>query len=135
MTESYTLKGIIVSGSQQAAFFTQLDWVQQQFREKFGFLPYPGTLNLQIDDEYLPMLEALRKKRLIELIPPDPNFCTAKSIPVFIESITGALIIPEENVNVHGKNIIEVIAPLKLKDALGLKDGDFLELVLKIPEQ
>ena len=135
MSKSQILKGKIVSGLRQATFFTQLDWVQQQLREKFGFLPYPGTLNLQIDDEYLPVLEALRKKTLIELIPPDPNFCTAKSILVFIGSIKGALIIPEEDVNVHGKNIIEVIAPLKLKHALGLKDGDFLDIVLKIPEQ
>ena len=135
MTESYTLKGKIVSGARQAAFFTQLDWVQEQLEEKFGFRPYPGTLNLEIDDEYLPVIEALQKKKLIELIPPDPKFCTAKTTTAAIGTIAGAVIIPEDKVNIHAKNIIEVIAPLKLKDALGVKDGDTLELVLNISKK
>ena len=130
-----SIKGKIVSGSRQAAFFTQLDWVQQQCQEKFGFRPYPGTLNLEIGDEYLPIIALLQTKKLVELIPPDPNFCTAKSIPVSIESIEGAVIIPEENVNIHANNIVEVIAPLKLKDALAVRDGDIIELVLKIPKE
>ncbi len=135
MPKSYTLKGKIVSGARQAAFFTQLDWVQKQFQEKFGFAPYPGTLNLEIDPEYLPVIEALQKEKLIELIPPDPNFCTAKIITAEIASIKGALIIPEDNVNIHAKNIIEIIAPLKLKEALGVKDGDTLEFELKVPDK
>jgi CTP-dependent riboflavin kinase len=135
MTKSYTLKGKIVSGARQAAFFTQLDWVQKQCREKFGFAPYPGTLNLEIDKEYLPVIEALQKEKLIELIPPDPDFCTAKTITVEIASIQGVVIIPEEDVNIHAKNIIEIIAPLKIKQALGVKDGDAFEFELKVPDK
>ena len=48
MNERYTLTGKIVSGARQAAFFTQLDWVLEQCRQKLGFKPYPGTLNLEI---------------------------------------------------------------------------------------
>jgi len=135
MPKSYPLKGKIVSGARQAAFFTQLDWVQKQSREKFGFTPYPGTLNLEIDKEYLPVIEALRKEKLIELIPPDPKFCTAKTITAEIASIQGAVIIPAEDVNIHAQNIIEIIAPLKLKEALGVKDGDTLEIELKVPDK
>ena len=134
MPKNYTLKGKIVSGARQAAFFTQLDWVQKQCREKFGFTPYPGTLNLEIAKEYLHVIETLQKEKLIELIPPDPNFCTAKTITAQTASIQGAVIIPEEDVNIHAKNIIEIIAPIMIKKALGVKDGDTLEFKLIVPD-
>ena len=134
MTESYTLEGKIVSGAQQAAFFTQLDWVQEQLQDKYGFKPFPGTLNLEIEGEHSAFIETLQKKKLIELVPPDPKFCTAKTIPAIIGDIEGVVIIPEEDVNIHAANIIELIAPVKVKEALDVKDGDRLELLLKIPE-
>ncbi len=37
------------AGQGQGRSFTRLDWVRRQFRDKLGFAPYPGTLNLQID--------------------------------------------------------------------------------------
>ena len=42
----------------------------------------------------------------------------------------GALIIPAEEVRVHGERIVEVIAPLRLKDALNVDDGDEVTLVI-----
>jgi len=133
MIESYTLKGKIVSGARQAAFFTQLDWVQEQLEEKFGFRPFPGTLNLEVDGEFSGVIETLQKKKLVKLLPPDPEFCIAKTISATIGGIEGVVIIPEDKVNIHAANIIEVMAPVKLKEALGVKDGDRLELSIKIP--
>jgi len=133
MTASYTIKGKIVRGAGQAAFFTQLDWVQDQLEEKFGFRPYPGTLNLEIEGEYLAVIETLQQKKLVELIPPDPKFCVAKTISATIGGIEGVVIIPEDRVNIHAANVVEVMAPVKVKDALNVKDGDGLELVIKIP--
>ena len=132
MADSYTLTGKIVSGAQQAAFFTQLDWVQEQLEDKYGFRPYPGTLNLEIEVEYAAVIETLQKKQLVELIPPDPKFCTAKTISATIGDIEGVVIIPEEDVNIHAANIIEIMAPVKVKEALNVKDGDHLTLLLRI---
>jgi hypothetical protein len=42
------LSGTLVSGARQAAFFTQLDWVQSQCLDQLGFRPFPGTLNLRL---------------------------------------------------------------------------------------
>jgi CTP-dependent riboflavin kinase len=131
MQNEWVLNGKVVSGVRKAAYFTQLDWVQVQCREKLGFNPYPGTLNLEISEEDLPIIEALQEEEGIALIPPDPNFCAAKALPLSIGDVSGAIIIPAEDVSVHGKNVIEVISPLRLKDALHVDDGDSLTLTVK----
>lgn len=134
MRDEWVLNGKVVSGVRKAAYFTQLGWVQEQCAEKLGFRPYPGTLNLEISEESFPIIEALQKEEGVELIPPDPEFCTAKTMPLSIGHITGAIIIPAEDVRVHGKNVIEVISPLRLKDALRVDDGDPVTLTVKKPK-
>jgi len=134
MHDEWVLNGKVVSGVRKAAHFTQLDWVQEQCAEKLGFRPYPGTLNLEISEESLPIIEALQKEEGVELIPPDPEFCAAKAMPLSIGDISGAIIIPAEDVRVHGKNVIEVISPLRLKDALHVDDGALLTLTVKKPK-
>ena len=131
MDKEWVLTGKIVSGVRQAAYFTQLDWVQDQCMDKLGFRPYPGTLNLEIEEDSLPVLEELQKQEAKKLIPTDPNFCTARVLPVSLRSEKGAIIVPAEDVQVHGKNIVEIIAPLRIKDALNLNDGDSLTVVIK----
>jgi len=130
--ENWELTGRVVSGVHQASFFTELDWVQEQCLEKLGFRPYPGTLNLSMEilGEGSPTVKELRKQVGLKLIPPDPNFCAATVLPVYIGEVKGAIVVPAEDVNVHGKQILEVLAPIRLRDALGVKDGDLVTLVL-----
>lgn len=130
MNDKYTLIGKIVSGARQAAFFTQLDWVQEQCVKKLGFKPYPGTLNLAIADSDADLLESLQGLDTMALIPPDPKFCSARTLPVKIKGIQGAIIIPAKDVQIHAKNILEVIAPVCLKEVLGLDDGDLVKITI-----
>ena len=129
MEEDLIISGIIVSGAGEGAYFTQIDWVLRQCDEKLGFKPYPGTLNLEISNEFLASVESLEHETGVELISPDSRFCNARVFPVLIGDITGAVILPEEKVRVHPKNIIEIIAPLNLKASLNLDDGDAVTVV------
>ena len=129
MEEHLAIIGKIVSGTGEGAYFTQIGWVQQQCDEKLGFKPYPGTLNLEISEEFLPAIELLYQKTGIELISPDPQFCNAMVFQVSLQDIIGAVILPEEKVRVHPKNVIEIIAPLNIKASLNVKDGDSLNVV------
>ena len=137
MSNKRFINGKVVSGAKKAAFFTQLDWVLEQCSEKLGFKPFPGTLNIEILPESLLDAESIQEKMGIELIPPESNgpidstFCTAQVLPVSVEGIDGAIIIPEEKVKIHDKNIIEVIAPVNLKDALNVDDGDTVTFTIK----
>ena len=126
--EQLEITGKIIGGAGEGVYFTQIDWVQQQCDEKLGYKPYPGTLNLEISEEFLPAIESLDQKKAIELISPDPKFCNAMVFQVSLGDIRGAIILPEEKVRIHPKNIIEIIAPLNLKAALNVDDGDYIKL-------
>ena len=130
MNDKLTVTGKIVSGEGKGALFTQLDWVQKQCQGKLGFRPFPGTLNIEIDDKKVPLIAALYQKEGLTLEPPDSNFCTGHLYPASIMGVTGAIIAPADDVKVHGINIVELIAPISLKDALDVDDGDEILLVV-----
>lgn len=125
--------GKIVGGAGEGAYFTRINWVQEQCQERLGFKPYPGTLNLEISREYLPIIESLNREEGIDLISPDPKFCNAKTFPVSLGDIGGALIMPDEKVRIHAKNIIEIIAPLNIKASLNVSDGDLISIAIGRP--
>ena len=124
------IAGKIVSGAGEGAYFTQIDWVQDQCQEKLGFKPCPGTLNLEISGNDLKIVEALDSEKGVDLISPDPKFCDARVFRVIIGDMNGAIIMPEEKVRIHARNIIEIIAPSNLKASLGVKDGDIVDITL-----
>jgi phosphoglycolate phosphatase len=73
-------------------------------------------------------MEALLDKKGLELIPPDSNFCSGKVVAISIRGIPCAVIAPAEEVRVHGRNIIEIISKVRLKDALNVEDGDTISI-------
>jgi CTP-dependent riboflavin kinase len=125
-----TIRGKVVDGVGQGAHFASLNWVKEQCQEKLGFQPWPGTLNLEVLEEDISLLGQLEKKKSVTIIPPTPNFCEGRCIRVQIGGISAAVVIPEEQVRIHGKRIIEILAPVKLKDALGIKNNDVVTLVI-----
>ena len=129
MNNGWILTGKIVSGVRQGAFFTQLDWFQEQCQEKLGFKPYPGTLNIKISTDKIPEIEVLENKEGLEFFPPDATFCSGKAFPVSIAGVRSAIIMPAAEVRVHGKDIVEVIAPINFKETLGVADGYSITLV------
>lgn len=60
------MSGVIVSGAVQAAYFTGLEWVQEQCGEKLHFFPYAGTLNIRVDVECLFSLKELQREEAKE---------------------------------------------------------------------
>lgn len=132
MRETLIMRGRLVSGVKQAAFFTQLDWVKEQCLEKLGFTPYPGTVNLEVLKEDLSILMLIKKEEGIKLIPPDPQFCEGRILRASIEGVNGCLFIPPQDVHVHQPNIIEFMAPVMIKSILGVDNGDILTVTLEI---
>lgn len=106
------------------SLFVSLDWVKEQIREKFGFDPYVGTLNLKMDRDTSSKYQSFTKSRGGILIEPiDDKSCRGKCFEIRIQDeVDGALVIPLVP-NYH-HNQIEVIAPVNLRKVLGLEDGD-----------
>jgi len=120
------ITGVIASGAGKGAYFTRVDWVVQQCAEKLGFIPFPGTLNITIQDRDLPDVQRLLAAAEISLVPTDPAFCAARVQPVTVRGIPAAVVLPSEDVRIHGHTTIEILAPCHLKRTLGLRDGDLI---------
>lgn len=126
---------MIFSDRGEGASFMSLDWVQKVLQECLGFIPYPATLNLRpaSQAEMDGWKEIQRQVEGTEISPQDSKFCHARLFRVEIgrasgeaERVKGGVILPE----VHGypADKIEVIAPVRLKDEFGVRDGDRLSL-------
>ena len=113
----------------QASTFMALEWVQTALREGLGFAPYPATLNLRLEsrEEIAAWRELKRAAPGIPIVPADPSFCRARCFLVRVEGrLNGAVLLPE--VEGYPADKIEVVAPVRLKDELGVRDGDRMTL-------
>ncbi len=127
------IRGTIETGAGRGAFFTGLDWVVDQFRRHMGFAPFPGTLNVRVIDEDADKLKSLFSRMDFEIVPENPDFCTAGFKRIGVQGLPAAAVFPSEDVRIHDRNVIEIIAGCHIKDALGLKDGDTVVLTDLLP--
>jgi CTP-dependent riboflavin kinase len=131
----HKIDGIIFSDLGEAGRFMALEWVQEALRRQLGFAPFPATLNLRPKgrpDAGAWQTVQTELKR-IDLFPAESGFCAAKLFLVDINTpaangplIRGAVLLPE--VANYPKDKIEVVAPMRLKDQFGVRDGDQLTL-------
>jgi riboflavin kinase len=116
------IKGIVVSGSKEGAYFIGQDVYQNQFPDKLGFTPYTGTLNIEIIEEELSRLKEIPNEHY-GTIKGSGNFGDVKFIKAYLNHETeGAVIFPEKTH--HPENLLEFVAPTNLRKKLNLKDGD-----------
>ncbi len=104
------ISGVIQSGAGKSTFFTQVDWVVRQCEQMLGYRPFPGTLNIRVDDGDVDKLDNLFSVTDFELVPLDPSFCTAQVKKVMLNGIPSAVVKPSEDINIHKDRILEVIS-------------------------
>jgi CTP-dependent riboflavin kinase len=125
--------GRLATGSGQGKHFTRLDWARQQFSEKLGIDPFPGTINLIVgDSESMKVWHRLKGTPGVRIVNPNdgPHDCDARCYPVSIDGqIDAAIVLPE--VARYSPVQIEIIAAMGIRDALGIDDGDSLRLEIQ----
>ena len=125
-----TLLGRLATGIGQGRHFTRLEWARAQFMEKLGIDPYPGTVNVIVDDpDAMPVWVRLKRTPGIRIDNPNdgPHDCDARCYRVSIEGkIDAAIVLPE--VDGYPPAQVELIAEIGVRDALGIEDGDAVRL-------
>ena len=124
------MSGIIFSDLGQAASVMALEWVQSALKQALGFEAFPATLNVRPrEPEDAVLWQRVRDgSGGLPLAPTDNGFCSARLFPIEIfgaaaqEKIAGAILVPE--VDDYPNDKIEIVAPLRLKQHLGVRDGD-----------
>ena len=128
-----TLLGRLATGIGQGKHFTRLDWARAQFMEKLGIDPYPGTVNVIVDDpDAMPVWVRLKRTDGIRIDNPNdgPHDCDARCYKVSIEGrIDAAIVLPE--VDGYPPAQVELIAEVGVRDALDIEDGDSVRLEIK----
>lgn len=129
MVAGRKLAGIVFSDLGRAASFMTVDRVAAALRDALGFAPYPGTLNLKLNTPESQRTWAAVKNDAagIEIRALDAAHCSARCFRIQIEgNWPGAVILPA--VQGYPADKLEVIAPLRLKDALKVEDGALITL-------
>jgi riboflavin kinase len=118
------MRGKIASGLGQGQYFISREGYSCQFLERLGFVPFPGTLNVQLEEPFPAERQAIRIEGFAE---EGKSFGECKCYRIKLNGIDAAVVRPERSH--YPAELIEVIAPVKLR-ALGLKDGDSVDVIL-----
>ena len=122
--------GFVISGTKKGGYFISQKFYSEQIEEKLGFKPFPGTLNIQIQEGNL---EQIAKIPLEEIgtIKGKGDFGDVKYIKASLNGeINGAIVFPVKTQ--HPQDILEFIANVNLREHLTLEDGALVSLDIKV---
>jgi len=127
--EVFVMRGSVFTGLGEGRYYLSLDGYRRQISKMTGFEPYPGTLNIKISPEDLGTRRKLSKKPGYEIKGFEAEgrkFGGCKLFKGEIEGIECAIVIPERTH--YPEDILEIVAPVNLREALKLKDGDVVKV-------
>ncbi len=121
----FKTQGRVLSGLGRGAQFLSIGWVRSELRDRLGFDPFPGTLNLKIDPDLWNTIYSNRDS-LLKISDPASSTCPGFLKRVRLQagkerSCFAYLILPELTMY---KDVLEIVAPESLREKLGLQDGD-----------
>ena len=120
------INGEVTTGLGKAAYFLSQEFYTREFKKNLGFVPFPGTLNIIVSDDYLDEINRI-KNTCENLIKPDEGFGAVKYIEATLnDKINGAIVFPAKTT--HEENYLEFISETKLRDELMLNDGDIVSI-------
>ena len=133
-----TLSGVVTAGAGEGRHYISLPGYNRQFNERLGYDPYPGTLNVELDEGSVRSrseLAAVDGIEIEEWEDEERTYGAATCYAATLEAAAGSadpvhVIVPDRTH--HDEDQIEIIAPEMLRDELGLADGD--EVVVGIED-
>ena len=127
--KTVTAKGVVLTGEGVGSQFIGITWAKKQIKEKLGFDPYLGTLNIRLPEREAKLLEKILKdSKGIEITPTKGFFRAYCFNALIMNKIKGAIVLPKKPN--YPPNILEIIAPIQLRKALSLKDNDEVEITI-----
>ncbi len=133
---SLTLTGSVTSGMGEGKHYISLSGYQRQFESRLGYTPFAGTLNLELDEASVRSRAALSAQQSVPIDSwedDDRTFGAATCYPARVvagdQQFEPAHVIVPDRTH-HDEEKLELIAPVKLRDELGLEDGAPIDVAL-----
>jgi riboflavin kinase len=130
-------EGNVVSGMGEGAYYMSLEGYRKQFKEKLGYEPYPGTLNIRLTDQiFMNARRELGKHQSIFIDGFSDGTRTygwVKCYRAVINdgAVDNAAVLVLERTH-YDDSMLEVIAPASIKQAAGIKSGDRVKVQVQL---
>jgi riboflavin kinase len=129
--------GNVISGMGEGAYYMSLEGYRRQFREKLGFEPYPGTLNVRLTDQ-IDMNSRLELGKYPSIFihgfsDGTRTYGWVKCYRAIVNdgAIDNAAVLVLERTH-YDDSMLEVIAPTSIKQAAGIKNGDRIKVQVRL---
>jgi riboflavin kinase, archaea type len=135
--ETIDFEGNVISGMGEGAYYMSLEGYKRQFREKLGYEPYPGTLNVRLTDQiYMNGRLELGKHPSIFINGFSDGTRTYGWVKCYRATINdgaidNAAVLVLERTH-YDDSMLEVIAPTSIKQAAGIKNGDKIKVQVRL---
>lgn len=127
--------GTVFSGMGKGRYYVGHPEYQRRFRERLGYAPYPGTLNVKVDDaDAVRRLEEIRSKDGVKIEGFALGGESFSALTCFEGELRGEKVtLLFIDVTYYNKTVAELISPVYLRGKLGLKDGDTVTFTVDAP--
>jgi riboflavin kinase, archaea type len=130
-------EGSVVSGMGEGAYYMSLEGYRRQFKDKLGYEPYPGTLNVRLVDQlYMNARRELGRHPSIFVDGFSDSTRTygwVKCYRAIINdgAVDNAAVLVLERTH-YDDSMLEVIAPVSIKQAADIKNGDRIKVQVQL---
>ncbi|HXV51206.1 MAG TPA: DUF120 domain-containing protein [Nitrosopumilaceae archaeon] len=128
------LKGTLVSGMGEGAYYMSLKGYTKQFKEKIGYIPFPGTLNVKLSKkEHVETVSQFYNRDCILIdgfSDEKRTYGWVKCFNAKLNNLIDCELIILERTH-HDNSVIELISKINIRKTAKLKDGS--NLTIKIP--
>ncbi|HYK93555.1 MAG TPA: DUF120 domain-containing protein [Thermoplasmata archaeon] len=122
------ITGVVTSGLGEGRYYLSQPGYVLQFQERLGYPPFPGTLNIRVGADELLTVSTVKHWtgiRIDGFQASGRTFGGATCFPTRMKGQACHLIVPDRT---HYQDVIEVVAAVSLRETLGLKDTDPVEV-------
>ena len=124
------LKGEVTSGLGKGKYYMSKEVYQEAFDEELGFKPFPGTLNLRVDEKQRKKFEENGETlKIREVYEDEERLSNVDITPCKIDGVECGLLKLE--FTDHPDSVAEIVAPVELRERFDLKDEDRITITQK----
>jgi len=130
------LSGSVVSGLGEGAYYMSLKGYTKQFKSKINYIPFPGTLNIKLnqqrDSRTVQQLSDLEGVMIDPFSDGKRTYGWVKCFHAKLNNSINCELIRLERTH-HDNSVIELISKINLRRVAGLKTGSKVRIKILIP--
>ena len=129
------LEGTLISGMGEGAYYMGLKGYSKQFKSKIGYVPFPGTFNVRLDQkihqESIKQFETLDGIKIKSFSDGKRTYGWVKCFSAKLNNTINCQLIVLERTH-HDDSVIELISKVCLRKNSKFKDGSKVSIKIEI---